>query len=69
MDSDNIVPNALGYSMLEHSDQIEEAYKLIQQAFSLNPDDPAPSTAWVGHYLARTATGCSGLLEGNGTYA
>ena len=50
IDSDNAIAlNALGYSMLEHSDQIEEAYKLIQQAFSLNPDDPATidSMGWV----------------------
>jgi tetratricopeptide (TPR) repeat protein len=50
IDSDNAIAlNALGYSMLEHSDQIEEAYKLIQQAFSLNPDDPATidSMGWA----------------------
>jgi len=50
IDSNNAIAlNALGYSILEHSDQIEEAYKLIKQAFTLNPNDPATidSMGWV----------------------
>jgi len=50
LDTDNAAAlNALGYSMLIHTDQYNEAYRLIKQAYSLNPSDPATidSMGWV----------------------
>jgi predicted Zn-dependent protease len=41
--------NALGYTMILHSDRLEEAHKLIKRAYLLNPGDPAilDSMGWV----------------------
>jgi len=50
LDADNAIAlNALGYSMLVHTDQYEEAYKLIKRAYLLNPSDPATmdSMGWA----------------------
>lgn len=50
LDQDNAVAlNALGYTMILHTDRREEAYKLIKRAYLLNPGDPATidSMGWV----------------------
>jgi len=41
--------NALGYTLADRTDRIEEAYAYIQQAYALTPDDPAviDSLGWV----------------------
>jgi predicted Zn-dependent protease len=41
--------NALGYTMLIHTDRRDEAHKLIKRAYLLNPGDPAilDSLGWV----------------------
>ncbi|MDG1165005.1 MAG: tetratricopeptide repeat protein [Porticoccaceae bacterium] len=41
--------NALGYTMILHTDRWEEAYTLIKRAYLLNPGDPATidSMGWV----------------------
>jgi tetratricopeptide (TPR) repeat protein len=41
--------NALGYTMILHTDRHEEAYALIKRAYLLNPGDPATidSLGWV----------------------
>jgi tetratricopeptide (TPR) repeat protein len=41
--------NALGYTMILHTDRSEEAYRLIKRAYLLNPGDPAiiDSMGWV----------------------
>ena len=41
--------NALGYTMILHTDRREEAHKLIKRAYLLNPGDPAilDSLGWV----------------------
>lgn len=41
--------NALGYTMIVHTDRHEEAYALIKRAYLLNPGDPATidSLGWV----------------------
>lgn len=41
--------NALGYTMILHTDRHEEAYALIKRAYLLNPGDPATidSMGWV----------------------
>lgn len=49
-DADNSAAlNALGYSMLLHTDRYKEAHKLIKRAYLLNPGDPAilDSLGWV----------------------
>jgi tetratricopeptide (TPR) repeat protein len=49
-DADNpTVLNALGYTMILHTDRSEEAYRLIKRAYLLNPGDPAiiDSMGWV----------------------
>jgi tetratricopeptide (TPR) repeat protein len=49
-DTENAIAlNALGYSMLIHTDRHDEAYKLIKQAYFLNPGDAATidSLGWA----------------------
>lgn len=49
-DPDNAVAlNALGYTLANLTDRIDEAYELIRQALALKPDDPAilDSMGWV----------------------
>ena len=49
-DADNSTAlNALGYTMLIHTDRHTEAHKLIKRAYLLNPGDPAilDSLGWV----------------------
>lgn len=49
-DADNPTAlNALGYTMIVHTDRSEEAYRLIKRAYLLNPGDPAiiDSMGWV----------------------
>lgn len=45
--------NALGYTLADRTDRYSEALALIEQAFSLNPDDPAilDSLGWVNYRL------------------
>jgi tetratricopeptide (TPR) repeat protein len=47
--------NALGYTMILHTDRIEEAYRLIKRAYLLNPGDPAiiDSMGWVLFVMGR----------------
>jgi len=50
LDADNAIAlNALGYSMLIHTDRYEEAYQLIKQAYFIDPSDPATtdSMGWA----------------------
>lgn len=46
---DASVLNALGYTLATRSDRTDEAFKLIQQAFNINPNDPAiiDSMGWI----------------------
>lgn len=49
-DEDNSTAlNALGYTMIMHTDRSEEAHRLIKRAYLLNPGDPAiiDSMGWV----------------------
>lgn len=47
----SIALNALGYTLADRTDRLDEALKLIEKAFILNPNDPAviDSLGWV-HY-------------------
>lgn len=49
------VQNALGYTLLLHTERFEEAYALIQAALNQEPDDPAilDSMGWVLYKLKR----------------
>ena len=49
--------NALGYSLLEHSDDYQRAYELIESALAESPDDPAylDSMGWALHKLERNS--------------
>ena len=49
-DNNNAIAlNALGYTMILHTDRLEEAHQLIKKAYLLNPGDPATidSMGWV----------------------
>jgi tetratricopeptide (TPR) repeat protein len=55
-DADNPTAlNALGYTMILHTDRSEEAYRLIKRAYLLNPGDPAiiDSMGWVLFVMGR----------------
>ncbi|MGQ9425821.1 tetratricopeptide repeat protein [Gilvimarinus sp. F26214L] len=45
--------NALGYTLADRTNRYEEAYKLVRQALSIEPDDPAiiDSMGWVQYRL------------------
>ena len=45
--------NALGYTLADRTDRHEEARRLIEQAYQINPDDPAilDSLGWVNYRL------------------
>ncbi|GAB1258905.1 tetratricopeptide repeat protein [Aurantivibrio plasticivorans] len=45
--------NALGYSLADQSDRIDEAYQLIKQALNISPNDPAiiDSMGWVQYRM------------------
>ena len=49
--------NALGYSLLEHSNDYQRAYELIESALAESPDDPAylDSMGWALHKLERNS--------------
>lgn len=56
MDGDNAMAlNALGYTLTDQTDRHQEAYRLIQRALELDPDDPATldSMGWVLYRLGR----------------
>jgi tetratricopeptide (TPR) repeat protein len=56
MDGGNAMAlNALGYTLTDLTDRHQEAYRLIQRALELDPDDPATldSMGWVLHRLGR----------------
>ena len=49
--------NALGYSLAEHNLRLPEAFKLIEQALTLAPNDPfiLDSMGWVQYRLGKLA--------------
>ena len=49
-DADNVSAlNALGYTMLLHTDRLDEAFNFIKRAYTLKPDSPAiiDSMGWA----------------------
>jgi tetratricopeptide (TPR) repeat protein len=71
MDGDNAMAlNALGYTLTDLTDRHQEAYRLIQRALEIDPDDPATldSMGWVLYRLGRPADAVEYLrdaLEGD----
>ncbi len=57
--------NALGYTLADKTDKLEEALKLIQRARDLEPDDPAiiDSLGWVHFRLGNQETALKYLKE------
>jgi tetratricopeptide (TPR) repeat protein len=56
MEGDNAMAlNALGYTLTDQTDRHQEAYRLIQRALELDPEDPATldSMGWVLYRLGR----------------
>lgn len=56
MDAENAMAlNALGYTLTDLTDRHQEAYRLIQRALELDPEDPATldSMGWVLYRLGR----------------
>jgi tetratricopeptide (TPR) repeat protein len=51
--------NALGYTLADRTDRLQEAYQLIDQALKLAPDDPfiQDSMGWVLYRLGRVDEG------------
>lgn len=47
--------NALGYTMADHNDRLEEAFGYIQRALEITPDDPAylDSFGWIHYRMGR----------------
>lgn len=47
--------NALGYTMILHTDRLDEAHRLIKRAYLLNPGDPAiiDSMGWILFHLGQ----------------
>ncbi len=57
--------NALGYTLADRTDRFEEAFELISEAFTLNPDDPAiiDSMGWVHYRLGNYQQAITHLRE------
>lgn len=56
MDGDNAMAlNSLGYTLADRTDRLREAYRLIERALELEPDDPAilDSMGWVLYRMGR----------------
>ncbi|MBU2985303.1 tetratricopeptide repeat protein [Saccharophagus degradans] len=57
--------NALGYTLADRTDRLDEAYNYISRALSLNPDDPAilDSMGWVEYRLGNIPAALKRLRE------
>jgi tetratricopeptide (TPR) repeat protein len=55
--------NALGYTLADRNERIDEAFKLIQTALKLSPEDPfiMDSMGWVLHRMGRSQEGLAYL--------
>lgn len=55
--------NALGYTLAERTDRLEEAYQYIREAYRLEPDDPAiiDSLGWVEYLRGNHETALKNL--------
>lgn len=57
--------NALGYTLADRTDRLEEAYEYIYRAYQLTPDDPAviDSMGWVEYQLGNHAVALEKLRK------
>jgi len=62
--------NALGYTLADRTDRLDEARQLIEQAHTLEPDDAAitDSLGWVYYRLGNLATAERLLREAFSAY-
>ena len=65
------VQNALGYTLLLHTDRFNEAHQLIQSALNTEPEDPAilDSMGWVLHKMGRSHEALPYLEKAHGLYS
>lgn len=65
------VQNALGYTLLLHTERYEEAYKLIQAALTTEPEDPAilDSMGWALFKLGRNHEAVTYLEKAHALYS
>ena len=72
LDPDNATAlNALGYTLLLHTDRFTEAHQLIQTALNLEPEDPAilDSMGWVLHKMGRSQEALPYLEKAHALYS
>jgi len=65
------VQNALGYTLLLHTERYEEAYNLIESALKSEPEDPAilDSMGWVLHKMGRSQDALPYLEKAHALYS
>lgn len=65
------VQNALGYTLLLHTDRFNEAHELIQNALNAEPEDPAilDSMGWVLHKMGRSHEALPYLEKAHALYS
>lgn len=72
LDPDNATAlNALGYTLLLHTDRFTEAHQLIQAALNIEPEDPAilDSMGWVLHKMGRSQEALPYLEKAHALYS
>lgn len=69
--NNSTVQNALGYTLLLHTERYEEALDLIQAALNQEPEDPAilDSMGWVLHKLSRSKEALPYLEKAHALYS
>ncbi len=62
--------NALGYTLVVHTERLDEALELIQKAYDLKPDDPAimDSMGWVHFQLGNLETALEYLRKAHALF-
>lgn len=62
--------NALGYTLVVHTERLDEALELIQKAYALKPDDPAimDSMGWVHFQLGNLDTALEYLRKAHSLF-
>ncbi|MAY40926.1 MULTISPECIES: tetratricopeptide repeat protein [unclassified Neptuniibacter] len=65
------VQNALGYTLLLHTQRFDEAHQLIQSALNAEPEDPAilDSMGWVLHKMGRSNEALPYLKKAHALYS
>lgn len=63
--------NALGYTLADQTDRLDEALKLVEQAYKLSPDEPSiiDSLGWVQFRLGRNEEAVANLKRAYDKFA